>query len=98
MAEFTPEIWLLLILVVTGSVFGMLHVIAAQLGFERRVHDLRLRSVSLRREYASRLANMGNTVEAELVELVAEPVQVAGSIGPEATEAGPVSTTLQKAA
>lgn len=59
MSDFTAETWVLLGMVAAVGAIGILYTLAQTFAHERRVHELKIRVVELRRSYSKRLAEMG---------------------------------------
>ena len=65
MSSFAAETWVLIGLVAAACMLGCLHVLAAYYREHTRLHDLRVRIVQLRRDYADRIARMNAVVDVD---------------------------------
>jgi len=66
MIDFSLETWALMAAVAATGTLAMLHTLAHAYQQERRVHDLKLRVIDLRKSYTKRLAELqgrGEVVE-----------------------------------
>lgn len=60
---FAAETWVLMGIVAVACVLGCLHALASYYREHTRLHDLRIRIIDLRREYAERLAKLRSVVD-----------------------------------
>lgn len=65
MTSFPPETWGLMVLFCVTMVIAGLHVLSKLSSHARNVHELRIRTVELRKAYARRMAEMDAQQDAQ---------------------------------
>lgn len=65
MVEFPGHVWLALALIGAACTVAFLHALADAVRHERRMHELRIRSAELRRQYAAQSGQSEDVIEVD---------------------------------